>query len=326
MDNGRKIDDINKAENEIHNKNINTSSHRIDKDASQSDMRRGGVSAGTRRVNTPQQDIKRNTYARHDNEITEAEQHRNIERRRKQERLKRQRNQALAGLITAVVVTIVLVFMTPIFNIKEIRLNGNNIVSKEIINEKIGYLIGANLFGTSSSKIEKIMDEIPQIDYAEVDKHIFPSYVEINITECKPAAYMLSGNSTIVIDSDLTVIDDSNVFDREKLPSVSGLSVTRYELNHKLNVESNEKKDVLQVLLKVFEDTNLTESISYISIDDLTAIKFNYDNRIEVMCGSQLQLERKIRMFAETIKTDVINGNSVSTMDLSVPGKAEYVP
>lgn len=256
--------------------------------------------------------------------ISEAEKHRQMEKARKQERLKRQRIQALVGLVVALATAVVILFMTPLFNIREVRLTGNNTVHKEIINEKIGYVVGANLFSTSTSKIEKKMCEIPQVSAVEVRKHIFPTYLELFITESTPAAYLLAGANTIVIDSDLRVIDDADAFNKDKLPNISGISVTDYELNSTLNVKTEEQKDVLSTLLKSLEGLGLIDDVTYISVDDLTSIKFNYNNRIEVHCGSQLELDRKVRMFSESIKTSVIKDNSMGVFDVSVPEKATY--
>ncbi len=331
MENNRKNGEINSSGRVKFNTQDNEGASPYRKNGSNlnSTERHGGDSPGMRKVSKSHNKNTKRTYnsvVRMQNELTEAEKHRKIERQRKEERLKRQRMQALVGLGAAVIVAIVLIFMTPIFSIREIRLDGNYTVPKEIINDKIGYLVGANLFGTSVSKIERKMNEIPQVESVTVKKHIFPSYLDVAINECKPAAYLLSGSSTIVIDSNMRIIDDAGVFDTKKLPSVSGVSVQEYQLDEPINIDSAEKSEALAVILKAFEVTGLTNSITNISLDDLTAIKFNYDNRIEALCGSQLQLERKIRMFAETIKTETINENSIGTMDLSVPGKAVYEP
>ncbi len=299
-------------------------------DARSSSSKNNGASFGTRRVSKPSnskkyrdRDIAREAQRLRQG-MSEAEKRREIERNRKQERLKRQRLQALIWLVLAAVFTVVFLFMTPIFNIKEVRLTGNNTVHKEVINEKIGYVVGANLFGTSSSKIERKMCEIPQISDVEVRKHVFPAYLELFITESTPAAYLLAGSSTIVIDSDLKVIDDADVFNKDKLPSISGVSVESYQLNLPLDFKSDEKREVLITLLKSLETMGHISKVSYISVDDLTSIKFNYDNRIEVHCGSQLELDRKIRMFSEVIKTSTIKDNSMGVIDVSIPGKTSY--
>lgn len=259
-------------------------------------------------------------------EVTETDKHRKIENARKRERVRKQQLRAALGLGLALVVAIVLIFMTPLFNIREIRLNGNDTVSKEIINTRIGDLIDVNLFAVSVSDVKERMSQIPQIGEVEVKKAVFPSRLELYITESRPAGYVLCGETTLVIDSDLRIIDDASVFDYEALPSISGVSVSEYELNKPLKIKSEEKKEILGELLKAFEAAGIIDAVKYVSIDDLTSITFNYDNRLDVLCGSQLQLDRKIRMFAECIRTSTFDENSIGSIDLSVPGKAKYDP
>lgn len=259
-------------------------------------------------------------------DLTETDRHRKIEKKRKNERVRKQRMKAVVGLGLALVMTIVLLFMTPLFDIREIRFSGNEKVTKDIINKEVGYLIGRNLFGTSTSEVEYAMEKIPQISDVEVTKAVFPARVEIEIVESLPAGYVLCGKRTLIVNSDLKIVDDAEVFDKEFLPSISGVSVSEYELNGTLQIKSKEKKEILSELLKSFEAAGLTEFVKYVSIDDLTSITFNYDNRLDVICGSSLQLDRKIKLFAESIKTSVFDENSIGTIDLSVPGKAEYKP
>ncbi len=311
----------------LHTEN-SASPYRNDGNSRTGDLRRGDAkkkkSYGTRPVKGAS--AQRTPPIRLNKKPTEADKKRRIEKERKNERLRNERIRAGLGLCLAIVLAIVLIFMTPLFNIKEIRLNGNEAVTKEVITAKVGDLIGANLFSTSSSIIEKEMTEIAQIREVKVRKGIFPARLELDITESKPAGYVLCGKTILVIDSDLRIIDDANMFDYEKLPSISGISVSEYELNERLNVKSEEKKEILLEMLKAFEACALTDLVKFIGVDDITAITFNYDNRIDVLCGSRLQLDRKIRMFSESIKTSTFDENSIGSVDLSTPGTALYKP
>lgn len=258
--------------------------------------------------------------------VTESDIHKRIERKRKNERRKKENIMRFITIAAVAAVAVALVFMTPLFSIREIRLNGNDTVSKEVINSKIGDLIGANLFGTSASEVKKRMTEIPQISDVEVKKTLFPSGLELTISERKPAGSVKCGKETLIIDSDLRIIDDGSVFDSEKYPGISGVSVSEYELNESLKIKSGEKRKILKEILTAFENVGITESVKYVSMDDITSITFNYDNRLDVICGSQLQIDRKIRMFAECLNTSTFDENSIGTVDLSVPGTASYNP
>lgn len=297
-------------------------------------------SYGTRRVDTSRLKSSRERnddalrrpeqYVRQANEktkkLTEADRHRRIETEKKRRRLRKQRLQALLIPVLFAICASMLIFMTPLFNIRQITLNGNNVVTKDVIEEKIGDLVGANLFASRKSKIREKMLEIPQISDVIVDKKIFPPTVSLDIRESSPAAYFLSGNTIVVINSELKAIDDSGDFDTSVIPSLSGVSIQGYTLNEKIKTETEEKDDILALLLESFEETGMLGEITYISLDDLTDIKFNYENRIEVRCGSQLEIDRKIRMLREAVKSSEIADDAIGTIDLSVPGMLTYRP
>ena len=258
--------------------------------------------------------------------MTEADMHRRIEQTRQRARRRTNRIRAVVTLVAAAAAAVILMFMTPIFDIKQIALEGNNSVTKEQIEEKVGSLIGANLFSSTGGRIREMVMEIPQIEDVKVTKKLFPPSVRLVITECTPAAYMLSANKTVIIDSDMKVIDDSGTLGTDGIPSVSGVSIPSYELNKTIASDSAEKDEALKTMLKAFEATGLLADITYISLDDISEIEFNYANRLECVCGSALELERKIRMFAETINSASMDANSMGTMDLSTPGQAVYLP
>lgn len=300
-------------------------------------------SYGTRRVNrsnnrSSTDDVKKrssvpygsrnssreNGAGRNTSKITEADRRRRIETAGKKKRQRIKRIRAALVMLGCAVMAAVLIFMTPIFDITQIRLEGNNTVSKSVIQEKIGYLIGKNLFATRSSVIKQQMLEISQISNVEIDKQMFPAVITVSIHESNPAAYFLSGNTIVVLDSDMKVIDDSNMYSTDDIPSLSGITVPSYKVNELLKTDSEEKDEILQTLLKSFEAMGLISKISYISLDDLTNIKFNYDNRIETNCGSQTELERKIRMFSGAINSESLSENAIGSIDLSTPGQAVY--
>lgn len=258
-------------------------------------------------------------------EIANGRRKRAIEQRKKQRQFKIRLTAALV-FILCVLVAVILVFMTPVFNIKQIKLQGNNIVPKSEIEEKVGYLVGENIFKSNKSEIENKILEISKINDVTVKKHYIPPSLTLDIVESMPAAYLLSGNTIVIINSDLKIIDDSNTFDTTNIPSLSGVSVQSYKLNETLHTDSNEKEDILRVLLKALENDGILSGVTYISLDDLTDIRFNYGNRIEVLCGSQLELSRKIRMFTQAISSSSLDSNARGKMDLSVPGQAVYTP
>ncbi|MBR0365804.1 MAG: FtsQ-type POTRA domain-containing protein, partial [Clostridia bacterium] len=272
------------------------------------DQKRENASGGygTRRVSAGRQ--SRGSVRR---DMPEEKPSRQAKKKRKKIRLTRTEIRGAIVFLAALILAVILVFMTPLFNISEIRVDGNTVVELQTIKEKVGDVIGTNLFAIRSRRIEESLLEISQISNVNVKKKLIPPSLEITIEESIPAAYMLSGGSVIVVDTALVVIDDAGHYNTDTLPSVSGIGVPSYKLNERLTADSAEKADLLEELLYNLDRSKLLDRVTYISIDDITDIRFNYDNRLEVMCGSALELERKLRMFKESINSGSISENSI---------------
>lgn len=279
----------------------------------------------SRKVNIAQKPLEP-PVRQHKRTAKEMEAQIRFVQQQKQKRLAIQRRRALIALILTVAAVAVLVFMTPIFNIRQIVISGNSAVTLEEINEKVGDLAGQNLFKTGERDISRRLTPIPYIDSVSVSKKLIPPTVQINITECRPAAYIGIDQATSVIDSNLKLLGDRTVFSEGNIPNIIGLDASAGNIGEIISCETPEKLDILKTLLKTMEKTGISGSVKDIDITEITSIKFRYDNRLDVLCGTQLDLERKIRLFKETVSNNNLASNAKGTIDLSVTGKAVYTP
>ncbi len=248
------------------------------------------------------------------------------QQQQKQQRLKVQRARALVVLVLCIIAVIVLMFMTPIFNIRQIAVSGNKVVTLEEINEKVGDLIGKNLFKTGKTDIGRRLASIPYIDSVSVSKKLIPPTVRIGVTERRPAAYIGIDGKTFVIDSNLKILGDRSVFSEGDIPNIIGLETSGGDVGAELGCKEPEKLEILGICLKTMESTEMIDKVRDIDIAETTNISFRYDNRLDILCGTQLDLERKLRLLKETVSNSNLAPNSKGTIDLSVTGKAVYTP
>ncbi len=247
------------------------------------------------------------------------------QKKQKALRLKRQRRRALAILILSVVAVNVLLFLTPIFNIRSVTVEGNRLVSAEQFQEILKPLVGENLFRSGAGKIRKSLKSIAYIDTVEVEKKMFPPSVNVRVTEHTPAAIMKAEGAILLVNSDLRVLADSGEMP-EPVPVITGFSVKGFEKGEILKTDDSEKKDVLTVMLSTIQATGIIDKVIEINVNDVSDIKMNYDDRIDVLCGSTLDMGRKIRLFKETVTSNSLSENARGTMDLKEAGKAVYTP
>ncbi len=247
------------------------------------------------------------------------------QKRQKELRIRRQRRRAVVVIIITAAIVAVLMFLTPIFNIRSVTVEGNVIVTAEQFQDKLKPLIGENLFRTGSGKIRKTLKAIPYINTVEVQKKIFPPSVKVTVTEYTPAAIVKTGDKSLIINSDLLALSDSGG-GTEQLPAVTGFTVNDYKLGEAVKSDSEEKDRIAASALRTLESTGIIGNAVEINLSNIADIIINYDNRITVLCGSQFEIERKLRLFKETVTSNSLDENARGTVNLKEAGKAVYTP
>ena len=162
-----------------------------------------------------------------------------------------------------------------------------------------GYEKGDIIFAVNESEIEKnIVGKLPFVYSVEVKKE-YPSTLIINVQDEKESFYFEYDNKYFVLTSGLKVLA---VFDDEaKLLSTYG----------KLTfVKIDDIKQVITTKEVVFFDTesyrrsakvlhailqsSIYENLTSADISDLYDVRFMYDDRIELVFGSHIDIEKKI--------------------------------
>lgn len=85
-------------------------------------------------------------------------------------------------------------FQSPLSKVQDIKVNGQNIYTKEQILSYSGLTTSQNIWKLDKNKIEKNIMKLPEIEIANV-KVILPSTVEIQVQEFKRMAYLVNETS-----------------------------------------------------------------------------------------------------------------------------------
>ncbi len=244
----------------------------------------------------------------------------------KEQRLFRTRMRALFILIAAVIAIILFLLLMPVFNIKSISISGNKAVTAEQVSGLIGDIKGTNIFLASKNRIKTQLGTINYIKDVTVNKNIIPPSVEIEVSEYIPAGYIQSGSGYLVVDENLYAVSDGSGEDLNLLPCISGVKLSRGEVGKTLEFENESTAEAVRTFLRVTAADGVNGNIVSADFSNLNNISFNYDNRLSVNCGTDIELEKKLRMFAATIADDSMGDDAVGTIDLSQTGRAEYTP
>ena len=247
-------------------------------------------------------------------------------RSQKAQRLFRARMRALAAVIAVIIIIAAVVLLTPIFDVRSITISGNSIVSAEQVSELIGGVKGTNLFLASKSGMEKQLKTLNYINDVEITKSLIPPSIDIAVTEYIPAGYVQTGGQYLILDSSLHVIDEAGDFDLDSVPCVIGMRVKSSETGGTLIPESEEVGKAVRTFLDVMQRSGESQNVASADFSNMNNITLNYENRITVLCGSQNDLERKLRLFCEAVNNENIGPDARGTIEFNEKGEAIYTP
>ncbi len=243
------------------------------------------------------------------------------ERKRKQKREKRFRIikifLKILMLIAIIIGIILFLFISPIFNIKNINVQGNKKVQSEEISSLSKLKIEENIFRFSSKEIEKNVKENAYIDTVEVKRKI-PNTVEITVSE-RTAKYQLEyGNAFVYIDMNGNILEISE--QNANLPIIRGY-VTKQEdikAGNKLVDEDCNKLISVEKFLKAAQSNQIYDIITYVNISNDKNYIMELPSKGKVAyLGDDTNVNDKILILKEIISKEEGRNGEIFVNDLN---------
>lgn len=218
------------------------------------------------------------------------------ENRRVKRKVKRKmRRGCFTSLISAVLVTLamLILFLTPIFNVTEISVAGNGRIGEEIIISVSGIENGSNIFSVNVQKAKKRISSLQYIENVRIVKK-YPNKIKIEITEGKVNAYIKSGDKAVGINAQGKVLCDINIAGVQAgAPVVKGFNVTKNTMGETVLVEEKNKFDLFLRFLTTLKEKGLLEKLTEFDITDDDYIVFIYEDKLKVEFGDAKRFENK---------------------------------
>lgn len=246
--------------------------------------------------------------------------------KRRQKRIREQKIRRYTFFtVLALIAVLCVMFFTPFFNIKTVRVTGNSKLSSETVTEQIGELTGKNLFRTGKRSIKNKLYQLAYIEKATVKKKPFPPTVAINITECAPICQIEHSGGFTVIDKNGKVLEKT-AEKQEGIAVMEGVTLVSSNEGDSISFKDDETQKIIMSCIGYMEKADIIKDITLLSFEDTTNITFNYQNRLDVICGTHIDFQRKLSLFKEAVNSNKLTENSRGTINLSTTGKAIYTP
>lgn len=165
-------------------------------------------------------------------------------------------------LLLAIIIGIgIFAFVSPLFNIEEIEIIGNEKIESSTIESLSGVIKGKNIFQVSKKQVINGIKENQYINNVKVRRKL-PGTLEIKVEERKISYQIKVINSYVYIDYKGNILEVSSV--KEKVPLVEGFITEQDTLLNGKRLANNDIEK-LRVILRIMETAKTTEIDNLIS-------------------------------------------------------------
>lgn len=188
--------------------------------------------------------------------------------RRRMKRIKRiKKIIKWAMLIIIIAGGITFTMVSPIFNIQEIQVTNNQLVSSDTIKSLSGISTGQNIFRFIKSKIEENVKQEPYIESAKVTR-IFPNKINIEVEERKRDFSLEFMNGYAYINNQGYILEINN--DKAGLPVIQGATTKEENIvpGNRLEKEDLERLEVVIQIMNACKSQGLDSKVTTIDISD----------------------------------------------------------
>jgi len=228
-------------------------------------------------------------------------------------------------IICAIFTAIICFMLSPIFNLTEIKINGNAVISNEQLISLSEIKIGENIYKINKNNIINKIKQNPYVENVIVKRKV-PSIIEIDIKE-RQATYMLEyANGYAYINNQGFMLEITDI--KIDKPVIIGI-LTEAESIKPGNRLVEEDLIKLETVLKIMESANSNEIESLITKIDISD-KNNYILHMEtegktVRFGDEKDINTKILYIKEIIEKEAgVEGEIIVNL-VSEDGKSRFI-
>ncbi len=238
----------------------------------------------------------------------------------------RRRGVLYRPLCVLLVIAAILFSLGVFFRTLHIEVQGNAYYTAGEIISAGGVRTGRNLFLISKKDTRAdILAALPYVREVTIDRRL-PGTLEITVTESKPLAYIVSGGSCWLLDSDCKVLEADAQHKTEQLIQIKGLEPTELIVGKKITVaeEDRMRKEFLTAVLHILSEKEMNGSIRQMDVSNSSNLVFDYDQRFTVKLGQNEELESKMELLR--VIAEQKGPNDRGTIDLSYGKEGHFIP
>lgn len=234
---------------------------------------------------------------------------------------------AVMSVLSAITIVTYICSFLPV---KRISVYGMTYYDQGDVIGQSGIKNGDKLYSISPSKTEKrILENCPYVQDVQV-KRVFPSKVMIIVDEKTPKWYVELSENRYILDENLTIIEETMVFDgdvpegvpRLVLPNVRSLMLGEQP---EFGKDERELKRSLELIYEI-GNSSLKYRMTKVDIESRFNINIEIDGKYSVYMGDESNISEKLLVVGEILKSDALKDCVGAEIDASVPETPHVKP
>lgn len=214
--------------------------------------------------------------------------------------------------IFLIVLAAFVLFVSPLFTVREITVEGNRELTPETIISHSGITAGVNIFKVNLGQAAAGIKMLPAVKEVHIYRD-FPGRIEIGIVEREPVALLPVKNGFIAVDGDGVYLRTARIGEKG-LPVVTGLTAEIPPAGRPVQDQR------LAVVLGVIKNlpAGLVDDLSEVSLDQNGRIVLYTLRGIRCCLGDSENVPKKGALLVQILKE--LKGKQIEYIDLSQPG------
>ncbi len=208
---------------------------------------------------------------------------------------------AIVLWVLVIVLLVVLYFLlhSSLLNVSSITVYGAERFSRQEIVDASGITFDTNIIKVNEDAAKEGIEQNPYLKVENI-RRVFPTGIEIYVTERTPIAQIGTVNGYYILDKSCTVLGLIGTPD-EMLTSVTGIGMTEPEFGKPLTGDSEEKTAALSNVLAAMDKYSLNDKITSIDISDPGHIVLSYQGTLTVRIAGGATADTKLRKLEATV-------------------------
>lgn len=182
-------------------------------------------------------------------------------------------------------------FFTPMYNVADIEVSGNEQNDAQTLIDASGISIGESIFKINVAEAKKNISKVAFVDTVSVRRSL-PNTIKITVTESAAIAYISFIGNYIGIDENGKILEMKQQEGVDK-PIIYGLHIDNFEIGSTVRIDDENISSALSDILLQVKSSNLTDKILSIDVNDGENIIMMLRSGIEVKLGNTDNLKYK---------------------------------